>query len=130
MYILIKRLPIDALNLDFQPFDDIKQLLIEGWPLSRSYHRLLIEDFMLLESDAPVVVFMNKKHPLMKSSTWKKQLKEVMTANPYEPLKLQSTYYFGFQMNVLRNIYRGGISNGARSTVRDSVFVGAIGSCH
>ena len=67
---------------------------------------------MLLDRDAPVVVFMNKKHPLMKSPTWKKQLKDVMSTNPYEPLKLQSMYYFGFQMNVSQNIYRDGISNG------------------
>ena len=67
---------------------------------------------MLLDRDAPVVVFMNKKHPLMTSPTWKKQLKDFLSTNPYEPLNLQSMYYFGFQMNVSRNIYRDGISNG------------------
>ena len=95
------------------PFDDmLKELLTNGWPLSRSYHRLLIEDFMLLEQDAPLVAFIHKTHPLIKSSTWKKQLKEVMTVNPYEPLNLQSSYYFVFQMIVLRNIYRDNISKG------------------
>ena len=67
---------------------------------------------MLLEPDVNVMGFMNKKHPLMKSPTWKKNLKEVMTSRPYEPLKLKSSFYFRFDMKVSRNIYRDDISNG------------------
>lgn len=62
---------------------------------------------MLLEPTDTVVCFMSKSHHLLKSSTWKMQLKLVM-----EKKKLKSTYYFGFEMKVVSNIYRGDILDG------------------
>ena len=94
------------------PFDDLRESLNDGMPLSKHYRRLLIEDFMLLQPTNSVLCFMSNKHPLMKSSTWKTQLEEVMKKKPYEPLKLKGTYYFGFEMTVASNIYRSHISEG------------------
>ena len=67
---------------------------------------------MLLDEGDEVVCFMSKAHPLMKSATWKKELREVMEVKPYEHLKLQGTIYFGFEMKVFRNIYRSDILTG------------------
>lgn len=94
------------------PFEDTRKSLLDGRLILRNYHRLLIEGFMLLEPQSRVIGIMSNKHPLMKSSTWKKHLREVMLTNPYEPLKLKSSFYFAFDLNVLRNIYRDNISNG------------------
>ena len=96
----------------FFPFEDMKLSLSTGWPLSKLYHRLLLEDFMLLEPDDTVVCFMSKDHPLMKSQRWISQLKEVMRIKPYEPLTLKSKVYFGFDFKVASNIYRSDIING------------------
>ena len=99
----------------FVPFEDIRDSLLNGWPLSKLYRRLLIEDFMLLKPNESVICFMSKKHPLMKSATWKLELKDVMKKKPFEPLKLKSTYYFGFDMTVASNIYRSNIISGIYS---------------
>ena len=48
----------------------------------------------------------------MKSATWKLELKNVMKKKCYEPLKLKSTNYFGFDMTVASNIYRTNIMDG------------------
>ncbi len=96
----------------YYPFEDMKSSLSNGWPLSKLYRRLLLEDFMLLEPDDAVVCFMSKNHPLMKSKTWVCQLKEVMRIKPYEPLTLKSKVYFGFDLKVASNIYRSDIING------------------
>ena len=96
----------------FVPFEDMRESLLLGWPLSKLYRRCLIEDFMLLKPDDSILCFMSKKHPLVKSATWKLELKDVMKKKCYEPLKLKSTYYFGFDMTVARNIYRSNIMNG------------------
>ena len=71
-----------------------------------------IEDFMLLEDGAKIVCYMSKSHPLMNSALWTKALREVMANKPYEHLKLQGKVYFGFDLEVYRNISRSDILSG------------------
>ena len=47
------------------PFEDMRKSLFDGCSISRNYHRLLIEDFMLLEPQSRIIGIMNNKHPLM-----------------------------------------------------------------
>ena len=45
----------------FAPFEDMKKSLIEGRSMSRNFHRLLLEDFILLKPNVEVMVYINKK---------------------------------------------------------------------
>ena len=99
-------------NNRFAPYEDIQKSLLEGWPLHIRYRRLLLEDFMMLNSNDNVVCFMRKAHSLFKSPTWTRNLKECLIQKPYEPLQLKGVIYFGFDMQVVRNISRYDILNG------------------
>ena len=96
----------------YAPFQDMQDSISKGRPLSMLYRRLLLEDFMLLEKNDEVVCYMAKGHPLFKSSTWVRHIKESLQSNPYEPMIFKGILYFGFAMKVFRNIYRSDILNG------------------
>ena len=59
---------------------------------------------MLLEVNKEVVCFMTKCHPLFKSSTSIRNIKESLQTKPYEPMVFKGVAYFGFGMKVARNI--------------------------
>jgi hypothetical protein len=88
-------------------FKDLQSVLKDAdEPISINHTRLMLEDFMLLAPDDPVMCLVTKSfhyfHGIGKSS-FLKDMKESMKIEPWRPIRFQSNVFFAVSTTVKSN---------------------------
>ena len=110
-------------NHFFKPFNDLRTRLMKSNPaLSIQHRRLLFEDLLMLDRNATMTCCLNKTHELFSDAKWTDMLRNELTDNPLEPLTLNNTIYFAFnvtvQSNIDRSLYKEGYMTIAELTTK------------
>ena len=75
--------------------------------MSQNFHRLLLEDFMLLNPGDNVICLIRSDHSFLTSpglkKIWIPLMKEVMTIEPLHPVQYQKDVFFPFSFLVRNN---------------------------
>ena len=98
----------------YAPFKALKETLDESpYPLSLNHHRMLIEDFMMLNPNENITCLINKNHYFLsnKSKKWINLLADVMSQQPFQTILFQNQRFFAFNLTVKSNAYLNNLTN-------------------
>jgi hypothetical protein len=98
----------------YAPFKALKETLDESpYPLSLHHHRMLIEDFMMLNPNENITCLINKNHYFLsnKSKKWINLLADVMSQQPFQTILFQNQRFFAFNLTVKSNAYLNNLTN-------------------
>ncbi len=92
--------------VSYAPFQSIKEFKDAPSPLMFNDHRLLLEDFMELQTGDEVMCLISKSHPLVskKKGSLKQVFQETMESDVHQPVQLSRTVYFPLKLVVRSNI--------------------------
>ena len=85
-----------------KPFKDFESIFEQApSPMNQNVHRLLLEDFMLLNPGDKIICLIRSDHEYLSSKSigrqWMPHLKESITLNPLRPVQYMTKVYFAFE---------------------------------